>query len=231
VPDQLYILDPGSLTTVLVGSTAPYTGLQGLAFDAAGALYSWDVGMGNGIGDGLVLIDPGTGTTTDVNPAIGNPSDIQALATSPNGTMYGARSSLFVIDTASGNSILVAVGGGTCTVRNGTGINPLVCNCATPPTLGTNFTVSVGVGASTAATFVFVSDIALPVPFPLFTGEALIGPPVGDIPGAGLGTHVLPLPANPAFSGIPLFLQGLRVNVPATGLELELTNGQDAVTG
>ncbi|HEX5051275.1 MAG TPA: hypothetical protein VFZ65_05850 [Planctomycetota bacterium] len=243
IPDILYIIDPSTGNATLIGATAPYSGLQGLAFDAAGTLYAWDVGTGNGIGQGLVVVDPTTGSAFDVNPAVGNAVDVQCLAVSPGGTLYGARSSLYTIDGLTGVATLVGSGGYTdlrgveftgfasCTLRNGTGINPVVCSCATLPVLGTNWDIDVTPDATTVLTFAFAAGSPLPFPVPLFGGEALIAPPVVEIPLTGFGMHSVMLPANPMFIGFPLFVQGLRLNLVPAGLTLELTNAQDAVLG
>lgn len=247
VADVLYLIDVGSGTATMIGPTTPYSGIQGLAFDAAGVLYAWDVGSGSGVGAGLVIIDTATGAGTDVNPSVGNSVSIQCLATSPTGTMYGARAELYVIDTATGIGTLVGsggysdlrgidfVGGGgpsaSCTLRNGTGVNPVVCGCTTLPVLGTVWNVGVTPAANTLATFVFLADMPLPFPVPLFGGEALIAPPAADMPATGPGTHSLALPNNPLFLGFPIFLQGLRLNAVPVGLDLQLTNAQDAIVG
>jgi len=117
----------------------------------------------------------------------------------------------------------------SCTQRNGTGVNPLVCDCATLPVLGTTWDVSVTPAANTLATLVFASPVALPGPFPLFGGEALIAPPVVDFGGTGLGLHSVPLPPELLFVGTEFFLQGMRLNLVGGVLEIELTNAVDAV--
>ncbi len=243
VPDLLYTIDLGTGVASLIGS-ASYSGLQGLAIDLAGTLYSFDVGSGSGFGAGLVTIDPVTAASIDVNPAVGgSASEVQCLATSPAGVLFGARNSLFAIDAITGIATLVGSGGYTdlrgidflplasCTLRNGNGINPLACVCATLPVLGTNWTISVTPAASTVLTLVFASFAPLPGPVPLFGGEVLIAPPVVDIGPSGLGVHVVPVPASQTLVGLALYLQGLRVNALPAGLALELTNGQDAVLG
>ncbi|HEX6813669.1 MAG TPA: hypothetical protein VF384_18765 [Planctomycetota bacterium] len=239
--DLLYTIDVATGATTLIGPTS-HPGLQGLASDLIGTLYAWDVGPGTGVGVGLVTVDPVTGASTDVNPSVGNPVDVQCLATSPAGLLYGSRSNLYLFDVTTGVATLIGGGGYTdvrgmefvpaagCTQFNGTGINPLVCNCSTLPVLGTTWTISVNPSSTTVLTLVFVSTIQLPFPFPLFGGEALIAPPVADI-GAGLGTHSLVLPPDPQFSGLALFMQGLRLEALPAGLTIELTNGVVGVLG
>jgi hypothetical protein len=125
----------------------------------------------------------------------------------------------------------ITPGGATCALRNGTGINPLVCDCTTLPAIGTNWDLTVTPTANTLATLVFATSAPLSVPLPVFGGEALILPPVVEIPATGIGTHSVALPNNPAFINARLYLQGLRVDAVGGTLTLELTNAIDAVVG
>ena len=118
---------------------------------------------------------------------------------------------------------------GSCTLRNGTGVNPVACTCATLPVLGTTWTIAIAPGPNTALTLVFAADAPAPFPVPLFGGEALIFPPVVSLPGNG--THPVVLPPDIQFLGSAFFLQGMRVDVVGANLALVLTNGQDAVVG
>lgn len=117
----------------------------------------------------------------------------------------------------------------SCTVRNGSGVNPVACACATLPVLGTTWNVDVTPGPNTALTFLFASETPAPFPVPLFGGEALIFPPVAQI--AGSGTHAVALPPSLQFLGYELFLQGMRLDVVGANLALVLTNAVDAVVG
>lgn len=241
LPDRLHTIDPVTGTTTLVGTTS-HNGLQGLASDLAGNLFAWDVGPGTGIGVGLVTVDPVTALSTDVNAGVGNTVDIQCLAVSPAGVLYGGRNALFTLDPSTGVPTQVGSGGFTdlrgmefvpaasCSLFNGSGVNPSVCSCATAPVLGTSWNIAVTPAPNTLLTLVFVATSALPAPVPLFGGEALIAPPVVDI-GSGLGLHAVPLPADASFAGFTLFLQGLRLNSGPAGLQIELTNGQVASLG
>lgn len=77
--DNLYTIDTKTGVSTLVGSTG-YPGIQGLAFNAAGTLFGWEVGSGDGRGVGLVKIDPNTGAATDVNTDVfGSAFDIQTM--------------------------------------------------------------------------------------------------------------------------------------------------------
>jgi hypothetical protein len=241
-PDVLYTLDVATGVATLVGTTS-HPGLQGLGCDLIGTLYSWDVGSGSGFGAGLVTIDPVTAASTDVDPSTGNSVDVQCLAVSPAGVLYGARNSLYTIDTVTGAPTLVGAGGYTdlrgiefvpgagCAVFNGNQINPVVCNCATAPVLGASWDLTVTPAPATVLTLVFLALTPLPAPVPLFGGEALVAPPIVDIGSTGLGTHSVALPPNASFAGLALYAQGLRLNGGAGGLTLELTNGIAATLG
>lgn len=112
LPDSLLTIDVDTGTGTLIGNTG-LPGIQALAFSPKGALYGWEVGaLGNGVGLGLVTIDPLTGLATDVNPSMdGSADDIQGLAFASDGTLYGARESLFSVDVTSGTITLVGSGG------------------------------------------------------------------------------------------------------------------------
>ncbi len=241
VPDKLYTIDVTTGLTTFIGNCS-HNGLQGFASDLAGNLYAWDLGPGTGVGVGLVVVDALTGATTDVNPAVGNTVDIQTLATAPSGVLFGGRNSLYTVDTSTGVVTLVGAGGFTdlrgmefvpaagCSQFNGSGVNPLVCSCASLPVLATPWNITVTPAATTVATLVFFSTTALPVPVPLFGGEALIAPPVVDI-GTAVGAHTLLLPQDASLAGLGLFGQGLRLNALPAGLSIELTNAISATLG
>ena len=78
--------------------------VQALAFAPDGTLYGWD---GN---EGLLTVDPSTGTATDVDAAVGGTFAIQAIEFSPDGTLYGAQDALFTISTADGSTTEVGSG-------------------------------------------------------------------------------------------------------------------------
>jgi hypothetical protein len=97
--DSLYRIDPediagGVATGTLVGETG-FTGIQSLALGPMGTLFGWDVNQG------LVTVDTSTGAVTDVNLSLGGTLDIQGM-TFLDGTLYGARDSLFTIDPVTG---------------------------------------------------------------------------------------------------------------------------------
>lgn len=102
--DSLYTINTATGATTLIGATG-LTSLQGLAFASSGKLYGWDIGIG------LVTLDTTTGVASDVSAAVGAVADIQTLDFGPGGTLYGARDSLYTIDTATGVASLVGSGG------------------------------------------------------------------------------------------------------------------------
>jgi hypothetical protein len=108
--DNLHTIDLGTGAAPLIGAIG-YFGVQGLAY-GAGGLYGFETGSGSGIGVGLITIDTSTGVGTDVNPSIGgSANDVQTLAFSAGGTLYGARDQLFLVDVATGAVSLIGGGG------------------------------------------------------------------------------------------------------------------------
>jgi hypothetical protein len=107
--DELYVIDVGTGTGLLVGPTGRTT-LQALTFGPDGTLYGWDVSTG--VAGGLYTLDPVTGAATDVNPAVGADEDIQCLTFAPNGALYGANREIYTIDPATGELTLVVAMGG-----------------------------------------------------------------------------------------------------------------------
>ena len=117
----------------------------------------------------------------------------------------------------------------SCTLRNGTGISPLACTCATPPALGTTWNIDVSFGPTTVATAAFAA--AFPAgPFPIFNGELLIDP-VSAVSIPGNGTHPVPLPFDVQFLGLEFFVQGIRLDLNGVNIDFQITNAQDAVIG
>jgi hypothetical protein len=105
-PDDLYTIDLTGGSTTLVGNTG-FNGIQGLAF-AGGALYGWETGSGNGVGFGLLKIDPATGATVDVNPAVGGlAASEQFLAADSAGQLYTGRDQLYTVNAATGATTLI----------------------------------------------------------------------------------------------------------------------------
>jgi len=104
--DELHTIDVATGLETYVGALTGFTGIQGLAFSpTSGALYAWDIFQG------LLLVEPATAVTTDVNPAIPGTFDIQAISVLPNGTIIGGRYDLYSISSATGDYVEIAAGG------------------------------------------------------------------------------------------------------------------------
>jgi len=107
VADDLYTINLSTGVPSLVGNTG-FSGIQALTFGSDGTLYGWDVGAGVG----LVTLNPANGSGADVNSLVGEANiDVQSLAFSPEGTLYGVRNSLYLIDPGTGVPIKVGTGG------------------------------------------------------------------------------------------------------------------------
>lgn len=107
----LYRIDPelGVATEIAQFSSV---GHQSLAVNSEGLLYSWHQE------DGLVIVDPETASTSNVNPAVGTEryTMMQSLAFSPSGDLYGVNAitagsplghALYKIDVDSGVPSLI----------------------------------------------------------------------------------------------------------------------------
>jgi hypothetical protein len=107
--DWLYSLDVNTGQGHFFGPTGLNAGMQGLACAPNGTLYGWHTGIG------LVTINPGNWNATDVNVAVGAPAEIQCLGFSPDGTFYGARMALYIVNPTTG--LLSLVGGTLADIR------------------------------------------------------------------------------------------------------------------
>lgn len=110
--DLLYTLNTATGAATLVGSVS-FVGVQAIAFSPEGTLYGWDGGTGTD-GAGLITIDPATGAATDVNPMVGGNNDTaQGMTFASDGTLFGARNDLHIIDRNTGAVSAVGAGGYT----------------------------------------------------------------------------------------------------------------------
>jgi hypothetical protein len=105
LPDDLYRIDLVAETTLKIGSL-DFGSVQGFDIAPNGDFFAWD------INSGLLQIDAETGVATDVNPAIGGTGDIQSIAFSPNGQLFGARQNLYSINTTTGAFTQIGSGNG-----------------------------------------------------------------------------------------------------------------------
>lgn len=108
-------IDPFTGATELVIQTS-FFNMGGLATAPDGTLYAWDSDAG------LVLIDPLNQTALDVNSSMDGLATIQGMTFLPDGSLLGMRSSIFLIDTITGQATELH-GLGTVDLR-GTALTP-----------------------------------------------------------------------------------------------------------
>lgn len=111
---------------------------------------------------------------------------------------------------------------GSCTFRNGSGVNPVACTCLTTPVVNTTFQIGLSSGPNTLATLLF-ADFQPIAPFPLFGGELLISPAAFPVP----ATLAIPY----WWQGLQFSLQGVRLDDVSGSLTIVLTNAQDVRVG
>jgi len=97
--NELHLLDLSTGQGFLVADLGVRS-IQALEFAPDGTLFGWDIEAG------LVRIDPEHGSVTDVSAAFGG-GDIQSLAFSFGGILYGAGRSLYRIDVDTGAITLI----------------------------------------------------------------------------------------------------------------------------
>ncbi|MFO1054925.1 MAG: hypothetical protein U1F36_22115 [Planctomycetota bacterium] len=132
----------------------------------------------------------------------------------------------FNVDTLAFNDVHAE-----CTIRNGSGINPLAFRCVTPPVLGGTWQSVIGTTPNTLATFVAVG-LGGPSPgIPLFGGELLIQPSPAPVLVPGTGSFSLSIPAGPSWLGVQIPTQGLRVDLVGPTQQIVLLNALDLTFG
>jgi hypothetical protein len=114
------------------------------------------------------------------------------------------------------------------------GLNPAGLSTIDTPVLGQVFTANVSttptVGVSTLSTFVTFGIGGSVQGIPIFGYELLILPPY--LQTTALGTHNIPIPADPGAVGVPLFVQGARVELTGGGAAKPvLLNALDLLLG
>jgi len=116
------------------------------------------------------------------------------------------------------------------------GLDPPDYSCTSAPVLGSTWTSAIAttplMGVSTAATLV-VFGMGGPVQGAAVRGfELLVLPPFDPIDPSTTGAHAIPIPSDPALSGLSVATQGVRVEVSPAGKPVfVLTNAQDLVLG
>lgn len=101
--DQLYTVNPYTGAQALVGSTG-ITNLQSLTQGPDGVMYGYSVTAGMG------TINLGTGLWTDLDPGTGGSSDIQAIESDSEGTIWGFGTNLYTVSRTTGGATLVQSG-------------------------------------------------------------------------------------------------------------------------
>jgi hypothetical protein len=89
-PDRLVRIQTGTGQVTNVGPTG-FSSIQGLAHDGVN-LYAWD------LTDGLLVVDPATGSATDVNPALGGQSAAVQFLCFDGTQLLGGADTLFRVD-------------------------------------------------------------------------------------------------------------------------------------
>jgi len=104
-PDELWTVNATTGATAFVGNLGR-ADFQALGFAPSGALYAWS------INEGLFSVNVATGAATDVNLAVGTDgADVQTLDFAADGTLFGATSALYTIDSGTGAVAFVGSGG------------------------------------------------------------------------------------------------------------------------
>lgn len=156
--------------------------------------------------------------------ALGGAADGGFLATIDVGT--GVFSFVGASSATSGSSLAalaVMLTAASSTVRNGTGVNPIVFSETSPATVGGTWKANVVLGAA-AASAVGVSLVG-PTTFPTGFGELLVTPPFLTIDLAA-GTHCIPIPNDCTLIGLSVFTQAATLPPPTLTNALDLTIGQ-----
>jgi hypothetical protein len=159
-PYKLYTINPATGQGTFIGLVNGV--VQALEFGVGDVLYGWEVGSGTG--QGLVTINPATGAITDVNPAIsGTSAEVQTLAISPGGTLYGANTSLYTVNVTTGALTLVAAMSPAISIQGMAFVTagpPAPAVSLTPPSLAFG---SVTVGSSSGAQTLTLQNVGTAV--------------------------------------------------------------------
>jgi len=247
-PD-LYVLDPVSGTTTLVGDTGVSL-ITALACDAGGNLWGIDFFSPSA----LVLIDKTTAAATPIgNSVVG----IQGLSFDAAGVLYGANTnddSLYRIDIATAAGVLVGANGAGVTFAKGfaieravgtpatntpygSGCGGLTLSGMTRPITGTNWDLALtGTPAGTVVGVLALGTTGLNVPLAslgapgcsLYTSPDFLGTLFLPIP---TPAFTLAIPASASFVGISVFGQGGALAPGFNALGLATSNGLEGTIG
>jgi hypothetical protein len=199
-------------------------------------IVAWTDGpsFGNDTVDAAVVDGTGTATTTPFQ--LSSPPATKFRLNAAQGCVgYGA----FVWrDERAGNADIYAqnlgtdgtlgpIGAAGATVRNGSGVNPLVFMQTAPAIIGTPWGASIGLGGASLSAVLIAQGGPHPG-LPLAIGELLcLGP---FLPAnVSTGTHSIGLPLNCALVGRTYCMQGAQVFLGP--VQLQLTNALDVTIG
>ena len=138
-------------------------------------------------------------------------------------------------DTATQVDLIVVQIAASSTIRNGTGVNPLVYDSTTLPILGASWDAEIDGTTLGATGNSFLVGYGGPWSgFTVAQGELLLDPSSGMLFTsfqslvAGVAHYFHALPADPIYAGFPVYTQGYLFNVGGKG---QLTNAVDLVLG
>jgi hypothetical protein len=135
-------------------------------------------------------------------------------------------------------NMIQEVGGGvsaSCVQRFGTlGLNPPDCTCGNNPVIGGTWNPVIAtaptIGIATLSTIVGIGLGGPTTGVPALGGELLILP--NYLTSQALGTHAIPVPADPTLTGVAIFTQGLRIEqTGGGGIAFVPTNALDLILG
>jgi hypothetical protein len=97
--DALVLIDLATGVITPIGPTG-FGAIQALA-SHQGTVYAWDINQG------LLLVDPLTGTAVDPFPAVTGPAGLQGMCSHPDGRLLVGRENLYVVDPTTGLTTLI----------------------------------------------------------------------------------------------------------------------------
>lgn len=119
----------------------------------------------------------------------------------------------------------------TCTIRNGSNVNPIGYVCVTTPSIGTNWQANIAPNANTLTTFLALAPGGPHPGFPYLSGEVLIQLVPMPILFEGPGAFSFALPNDPMLLGLQATTQGVRIDLVGPTQTIVLLNAIDLVIG
>ncbi len=119
----------------------------------------------------------------------------------------------------------------SCTVRNGSGLNPVAFQCVSPPVVGGTWRSSITATPNTISSYIAVA-LGGPHPgLPFANGEILIQLAPSPVLVPGTGSFSLAIPNQPGAIGLQVATQGLRIDNVGPTTALVLLNALDLQFG